>query len=496
MVPSKIINPRPMVLALIALLAGILISSLNFAVVEISLAVLSVIGVILFFSLKKTKKFALSLSVLVIVFLAGMISFNIVTDRYDSFTSDFGEGIVSGVVTNVKSTDGGYEFSLEKVRFNDEEVNSNASVSSYEYAAVGSEIVFYGKLEKYEINPASYYIKKMRVNMLYKAEVINIIEISKGDLSLAPTIRNTVKDYLNESTLKSTSPIFYAMFFGDSDYINEEVINEFRLTGLAHIFAVSGLHIGVLSLFLIKLLEKLKANNVLKLIVTAIILFLYCALCEFSPSVLRATIMVLCYLLADIFGRKKDRFSVMCTAAFLILLFNPYAIFEISFQMSFAAIFGIILYSKSIKQKLKFLPDWISSSCAMSIAVNITLLPFMLYYFGYASIVFLAVNLLLLPILSLLYILAFFSVIIGLIIPYAYYLTFVVSMVMYIMVLVNSLFANISITGINIQIGLALMIIYLAAVISSSRFVLIPKKTKRAVGGIFSSVALLLFIFI
>ena len=250
------------------------------------------------------------------------------------------------------------------------------------------------------------------------------------------------------------------MMFGDSKYIDGETIEEFRSTGLAHIFAVSGLHIGVLAAALVFLLNLLRANKWVKFFVIFTILTLYATICEFSPSVLRASIMFLCYLLADIFGRKKDRLSIMCFAAILILIINPLAFFEISFQMSFGAIFGIILFADYFKRKLNFLPDWISSSVALSLSVNITLLPLMLYYFGYVSMVFIFVNLILLPFISLLYILALLTTILGLLVPYLHYLTLIVSYLMELAIWGNSLFVNLTITGLEFKIGLAVVILY------------------------------------
>ena len=114
--------------------------------------------------------------------------------------------------------------------------------------------------------------------------------------------------------------IGYAMLFGESDILEDEVNDSFKYSGVAHLLAVSGFHISVIVSVLVFLLNKLKANKGVMISVVGVILAFYAYLCSFSPSVIRAILMSLLLMYANIKNKEYDRLSALSLSLIVILL--------------------------------------------------------------------------------------------------------------------------------------------------------------------------------
>ena len=191
-----------------------------------------------------------------------------------------------------------------------------------------------------------------------------------------------------------------AILLGQRWLIEPDMEDAFTRTGLAHILAISGLHIGYLVVLLRFLQSVLKLRSRTALLLQAIILILYCLLTGTSPSVTRAVIMALIYLSAGVLGRKTDILNSAATAAFLILLIRPMDLLEVSFQLSFLAVCSIGLLQEPIENALKFFPKRIASPMAVGLSSQIGTLPLTTYYFNLISPVSILANLLVLPVLG------------------------------------------------------------------------------------------------
>lgn len=253
----------------------------------------------------------------------------------------------------------------------------------------------------------------------YSAEInadeLNITENSpnlfeKGNLF----IFDTLKTGLHEDEF----PIAYAMLTGNSDYITEENLANYRAAGVAHIFAVSGLHIGFLATALYFILNKLKINSFVSFAVTLACCVFYAGVCGFSASSLRAVVMFVFLNLSRLFGLKYDGISSACAAAFIILAVSPAQLFCVGFQLSFAVVLSVIILFVPLKKLLKFLPDKIAAPLAVSFAAEIGGVPVLLYAFGEFASLSLFVNLLFIPIAGIVYIaLIIFTVLGGIFSP-------------------------------------------------------------------------------
>ena len=141
------------------------------------------------------------------------------------------------------------------------------------------------------------------------------------------------------------------MLFGDTSGIDEEVYDDFRKNGTAHVLAVSGLHIGLLY----SIYEKLTGGrtHAAGTVILAFMMYSYGTLSLWSPSVLRAEIMIGMKTAARISGLRYDSLTAMSAAAVFLMVRNPYVIYGIGFQMSFLAILSIDTVKK-IHEKLPY----------------------------------------------------------------------------------------------------------------------------------------------
>ncbi len=183
-------------------------------------------------------------------------------------------------------------------------------------------------------------------------------------------------------------PLIISVTFGDKASLDRTLMNRMKSAGLLHIMAVSGFHIVVIYMFLGFLTYPLKKYKKLKNLIILIGVWLFIFICGSPASAVRAGIMLSVYEIGKLLAVKPHKFNVLAISAFLILLFDPFQIFQIGFQFSFLAIAGIFFFFDKIEAfilGLVAMPKTISSSLSLSFAAQAILIPLCLYYFGFVS---------------------------------------------------------------------------------------------------------------
>lgn len=183
---------------------------------------------------------------------------------------------------------------------------------------------------------------------------------------------------------------------GDRSYLQPHTRDLFSHTGLAHIIALSGLHVGIITWVITIVLLPLTLTGLRthKIIITIILLWLFAIMTGLTPSVVRAVTMSSLYLLATLFERKHASLNSLCFAAILILLFSPFSLFNIGFQLSFFAVAAIILFSSKInpvspkRKVLHTAVGYITVTASAMIGTGII----SAYHFGIFPIYFLVTN--------------------------------------------------------------------------------------------------------
>lgn len=254
---------------------------------------------------------------------------------------------------------------------------------------------------------SSYLMSAYNDKIYYQISSSNEIKIETVEhnaIKYDEKIKLGVKKILYSRTDENTSEFMFSLLFGNSGAMNNKTVKAFSATGISHIIAVSGLHIALLSGALIFILKKMKLNRWIVLVINSIFVILYSALCGFPPSVIRASCTITLILLAGCLGKRVDTLSIICLCASAILLVRIEMLFDLGYLLSFTAVFGLcILYKPLIKRKPKYLPKFVAESIASSLAVNISILPIIVFYFGKLNTVFILSNLIITPLISLLF---------------------------------------------------------------------------------------------
>lgn len=279
----------------------------------------------------------------------------------------------------------------------------------------GMTLSFTCVLQDYFPDKDGIYTPDYKANYRYYTnKILTKITIeNKGSPQLDERARLYAKDMLSHYLSADVFGVAYAMVVGDTDYIDVETLEAFRKVGIAHVFAVSGLHVGFVVMLVNAFVKKRKK---LALAVTMIVVFLYAYICNFSPSIIRAMVMTFLLLLAKALGREPDFLSAVATAATIILLAKPIYLFDVGFQMSVGAVLGIDFVTRVIERCVKpknGIVKKLVSSFAVSFGATLGTLPFMLQYFGRVSIIGLVANVVIIPIISL----VFMAILICLVLP-------------------------------------------------------------------------------
>ncbi len=222
-----------------------------------------------------------------------------------------------------------------------------------------------------------------------------------------------IRQILLNNMSKQNASILLGLLVGDKSFIEEQTLKQFNLAGIGHIFAVSGLHIGFLAVIISFILDKLGIRSLKKSIVLLIILLLYCGICGWSLSSIRALIMTMVLSLSKIGGKKYDMLNSVAISVIIILFLMPSSIFDYGFLLSVGAVSGIALHQNKFKQAFSpYLLSPIASSLAVSLSAFLGTLPIILLLTAYASIISVFLNILVIPLVSIIYYIALFSVIV------------------------------------------------------------------------------------
>lgn len=170
------------------------------------------------------------------------------------------------------------------------------------------------------------------------------------------------------------------------------------------------MHVGIIYIVLnwfLSFLNKKRGLRIIKVIVICLLIWFYSLLTGFSPSVLRSAIMLTVYILARSFNKHTNGYNILAFTAFCMLVYNPFLIWDVGFQLSFFAVLGLIYLHPKIYNWLYFKQNWVNwlwSSIALSVAAQIATFPLSIYYFHQFPLYFIFSNLfILIPITVLMY---------------------------------------------------------------------------------------------
>ncbi len=194
-----------------------------------------------------------------------------------------------------------------------------------------------------------------------------------------------------------------ALVLGVTEGIDTDLQNAYAASGAMHVLAVSGLHVGIIYailLFLLRPLSRFAWSRWAVFIISIVCLWLFAFVTGLSPSVLRAVTMFSFIALARPLGWRTNIYNTLAGSAFLLLLFNPYLIMSVGFQLSYLAVLGIVYLQRPIYNLWEienWLGDWVWQITCVSIAAQISTFALGMLYFHQFPVYFLVSNLFVIP---------------------------------------------------------------------------------------------------
>ena len=271
------------------------------------------------------------------------------------------------------------------------------------------------------------------------------------------------------------------MIFGDTSFIDGNVIETFRNTGIAHILAVSGLHVSLIVGILSFILKKLKVPNKVNFVIFGITLLFYSYLCNFSVSVIRAALMSMFALYASIRGKAYDNLSILSFVAVLILLVDPLKMYNISFVLSFSAVLSIILLASPIKRFLfRYFKPKMASTLSLNLAVQFGLLVINAYYFERYQLLGLLCNLISVPLSMFSFIILIIGMAISAILPFMSFICDIYGYLMGLVVKFNHYISSLGFVIDFLEFNVLAIILMLVVMFVLSDYIFVKRNKKIA----------------
>ena len=269
-------------------------------------------------------------------------------------------------------------------------------------------------------NPAEFnyklYLAHQNINhqvFLYPRQYV-VVERNSGNPIIAYSLqlrRQLVAKFNAGMHDSSAIAVASTMILGYKTDLSDDVLQAYANTGTLHVLSVSGAHVAIVFILLswaLSFLDKLKHGKLIKTMLIITLIWAYALLTGFSPAVNRAALMISLIIIGNNFYRYINPLNLLAVSAFVLLLYNPYYLTDVGFQLSYLAVGGLIVFQPVLYKSLQFenrLLDKLWSLCTVSIAAQIITFPLSVYYFHQFPLYFLLSNLfILLPVLAIMYV--------------------------------------------------------------------------------------------
>ena len=189
-----------------------------------------------------------------------------------------------------------------------------------------------------------------------------------------------------------------AIMLGDKSGLSEDLYEDIKLSGVAHVVAVSGLHVSILLLFFMFVMQRFFSRNyILNTIGIFGLLFFY-AVVGYTPSMARAVLMSVLALSACYFKRRSEMFTSVAFSAIVIVIFRPFAIFDVSFLLSFAATLAILFFVVPLNGKIR---NYVLSVVLLSIFATVGTAYITAYFFNTINFTGIITNVVIIPLATI-----------------------------------------------------------------------------------------------
>ncbi len=245
------------------------------------------------------------------------------------------------------------------------------------------------------------YLKTRGITGIVNAGKAHLELTGRGNSAIAMTgkLKENFAASLDGYMGPDSKALLLGILFGDKNLIEEEIYEDFQRNGCAHILSVSGIHVSILYLYICMIFRN-RRNPVGSACALGLVFF-YAALADFSPSVVRAVLMIAIHILSKYLHRKYDLLCCISFSALLMLLYNPYYLFSLGFQLSYLAVFTLAFALPVAESKIKKLKEyrryqWLAivlQAFAPIFVIQAGMAPVSAYHFQYFSLSAFFINL-------------------------------------------------------------------------------------------------------
>ena len=249
---------------------------------------------------------------------------------------------------------------------------------------------------------------------IYGILKISSIEKIESENKKSISVRYRIIEYIDNKArlqIKENSGLLVGILIGKKDNISEEITEEFRKSGISHVLAVSGAHVACIVSIINIIFNKILHHYKMKRIILIFILVFFLFIVGNSPSILRAIIMNILIIISNLVYRKSNVYCNLSLSAIIVLIINPYYMFDLGFLLSYLATVGILLFSKlleslfeTVKEKNMFnkIKGYIIGTIVVSVSANLMIIPIVAYSTSSICISFILTNLLITPLVFIL----------------------------------------------------------------------------------------------
>lgn len=286
-------------------------------------------------------------------------------------------------------------------------------------------------------NPGEFdyaqYLKRHGIFSILRANGYNALSLKKDVgvpiLRAVYSVRNRIEEIIDSNLPKDIADFLSAVLLGQRQDVDFELNDIFMKTGTVHLLAISGLHVGLLAFLVMLMLKMLRFPYKLNIVATVFFLIFYAILTNGRSSVVRATVMAQVILFGSLIGREPSIWNSLGLAAVIILGFEPNALFDAGFQLSFISVASILYITPKLEElfyydkklSIPFMSRWkryLIEATFVSAAAWIGVLPFILYHFNIVTPIAILANLFAVPLTFLIIASSIPFIIFGVFVPF------------------------------------------------------------------------------
>lgn len=325
---------------------------------------------------------------------------------------------VIGTVDKIQSTDYGYKLWLKKVECNGTDTG-NAVVYTDEEFNKGDMVKVTGECSMFEMprNPGEFntklYYKSLEVDYRINADSVELLKCNKSPINKLADIvsKKLTKSFYSIADDKYAS-VMCAMLLGNRDDLDEGISSLFMSGGIGHILAISGLHISIIGMGLYKTIKRTGMGYVPAMLISGILIIFYGVMTGNGVSTIRAIIMFLLGVYANVAGRTYDLITGAMIAAFSMLIVSPTLVYNGGFWLSYMAIIGIGGINPALVKIIEC-NNSIIKTILGGISIQLATIPVVMYLYYEVSVYSCVLNLVVVPLMTYVMISALLGGVIG-----------------------------------------------------------------------------------